>query len=146
MDRMQVTGRNLESGQEAGGVCGLRRQQPDACDLGLGAAEVRWPGGGGASGLAGRVLDSGCCVVTPPTTWLGSSPENKGNHTCFVTGLGGPHLGQALEGRLRTDGLVLALGARFASACSAVTRPLAFCVSSGADAAGECALFRSSCL
>ena len=44
---------------------------------------------GGASGLAGRVLDSGCCVVTPPTTWLGSSPENKGNHTCFVTGLGG---------------------------------------------------------
>lgn len=46
MDRMQVTGRNLESGQEAGGVCGLWRQQPDACDLGLGAAEVRWPGGG----------------------------------------------------------------------------------------------------
>lgn len=33
MSRMQVTGLNLESGKEGGGVCGLWRQQWDACDL-----------------------------------------------------------------------------------------------------------------
>lgn len=87
MNRMQVTGLSLESGQEGGGVCGLWRQQPHACDL---------SGAGLVSGCCrGEVARQGECRAWQPEFWtpvtvlplprnlagLGSSPGNKDDHT-----------------------------------------------------------------
>lgn len=87
---------------------------------GVGALQKLGGQMGEASGLAAGVLDPSCCVAAYPVIQPGSPPEDKDNHPCFAAVLSSTR--DELEGRLRPEGLVLALGTFSASASSSIIR------------------------